>query len=302
MCPESAQGSSESSALVRIGELSRRTAVGTDTLRAWERRYGVLEPERSPGGFRLYSAEDERRIRAMRGLIDQGLSAAQAATTVLSAGKAPDAGDMAPAGEENVARLMRAIETLDEEEANRVLDRSFASLSFESVAEDLLLPVLRAVGEGWQRGEVTVGQEHFATNLLRGRLLGLARGWMTGIGPVALLACPPGEDHDLGLILFGLCLRARGWRIAFLGANTPSQAVAETADAVDAALVVVAALTPEPLRAAREELHELASRRKLALGGAGSTAGLAEELGAERLALGPVEEAARVSAAEATRT
>jgi methanogenic corrinoid protein MtbC1 len=197
---------------------------------------------------------------------------------------------------------MQAIETLDEEEANRVLDRSFASLSFESVAEDLLLPVLRAVGEGWRRGEVTVGQEHFATNLLRGRLLGLARGWMTGIGPVALLACPPGEDHDLGLILFGLCLRARGWRIAFLGANTPLQAVTETADAVDAALVVVAALAPEPLRAARDELRELASRRRLALGGAGASGRLPEELGAEGLALGPVEEAARLSATGSSQT
>ena len=78
MRPESAQGSA-TPALLRIGELSRRTGVNVDTLRAWERRYGILEPARSDGGFRLYSANDEERARAMRGLISEGLSAAQAA-------------------------------------------------------------------------------------------------------------------------------------------------------------------------------------------------------------------------------
>ena len=191
--------------------------------------------------------------------------------------------------------LLRAIKRLDEESANRILDQSLAALSFDAVAQGVLLPVLRAIGDGWRRGEVSIGQEHFASSLLRGRLLGVARGWMTGSGPVAVLACPSGERHDLGLIIFGLALRARGWRIAFLGAETPLESIADTADAIDAALVVVAALDTEPLIAAREALRELGARRRLAIGGAGGSAESLAEIGALRLERGPVEEAARVA-------
>ena len=80
----------------------------------------------------------------------------------------------------------------------------------------------------WERGEASIAQEHFASSVLRGRLLGLARGWGLGFGPVALLACLPGEQHDLGLIAFGLALRARGWRIVYLGSDTPIETIEET--------------------------------------------------------------------------
>jgi len=296
MCPESAQ-EPPAPPLLRIGELSRRTGVGVDTLRAWERRYGLFAPVRSDGGFRLYTAAEEERAQAMRGLIADGLSAAQAAAT-LREGRTPSAletGATTTAPDTTARELLRAIERLDEEGANRVLDQAFAALSFDGVAQGVLLPVLRAIGDGWTRGEVSIGQEHFATNLLRGRLLGLARGWMTGIGPIALLACPAGEKHDLGLIVFGLALHARGWRIVFLGAETPLDSIADTADTVDAALVVIAALDPEPLIAAQEALRDLSSRRPLAIGGAGASAESLAEIGAVRLERGPVEEAARVS-------
>ena len=296
MRPESAQESA-TPALLRIGEVSRRTGVNVDTLRAWERRYGILEPARSEGGFRLYSANDEERARAMRGLISEGLSAAQAATAVRE-GRMPRATGptgIAAAPDRTARELLTAIERLDEEAANRILDRAFAALSFDAVAQGVLLPVLRAVGDGWQRGDVTIGQEHFATNLLRGRLLGFARGWMTGIGPVAVLACPSGESHDLGLILFGLSLHGRGWRIAFLGADTPLESVAETADAVDAALVVIAALSREPLVGARTKLRELGAARPLALGGAGAGVEELADIEALRLERGPIEDAARVA-------
>jgi MerR family transcriptional regulator, light-induced transcriptional regulator len=281
---------------LRIGELSRRTGVSVDTLRAWERRYGILEPARSEGGFRLYSQADEERVQAMRGLIAEGLSAAQAATAVRE-GRTPErtTASVAIAPDLTARELLSAIERLDEEEANTILDGALAALSFDAVAEGVVLPVLRAIGESWERGDVNVGQEHFATNLLRGRLLGLGRGWMTGVGPVALLAGPERETHDLGLIVFGLSLRARGWRIVFLGGNTPLESIAETADATDAELVVIAALTPQPLVAARPALDVLATRRRVALGGAGAVAAQLDGIDAVRLEHGPVEEAARVA-------
>jgi MerR family transcriptional regulator, light-induced transcriptional regulator len=90
----------------------------------------------------------------------------------------------------------------------------------------VLLPLLRELGDGWQAGQVSVAQEHFATAIIRGRLAGLARGWGQRSGPRALLACPPDERHDLGLLMFGLLLARRGWSISFLGADTPIAAIA----------------------------------------------------------------------------
>jgi DNA-binding transcriptional MerR regulator/methylmalonyl-CoA mutase cobalamin-binding subunit len=296
MCPESVRESGPP-ALLRIGELSRRTGVSVDTLRAWERRYGIFEPARSEGGFRLYAQADEERAQAMRGLIAEGLSAAQAASAVRE-GTRPWAASTARAAvapDLTARELLGAVERLDEEEANRILDGALAALSFDAVAEGIVLPVLRAIGESWESGELSVGQEHFATNLLRGRLLGFARGWMTGVGPIALLAGPEGESHDLGLIVFGLALRSRGWRIAFLGADTPLESISRTAEAIDAALVVVASLSPEPLIAAREALIALAGRRRVALGGGGAVAAQLDGIEAVRLEHGPVEEAARVA-------
>jgi DNA-binding transcriptional MerR regulator len=295
MCPESAQGS-DPPALVRIGEFSRRTSISVDTLRAWERRYGIFDPARSDGGFRLYSQADEEQARAMQGLIAEGLSAAQAAAAVRQ-GRTPTGATASIAIAPDLAarELLSAIGRLDEEEANRVLDRALAALSFDAVADGVLLPVLRSIGEGWERGAVSVAQEHFASNLLRGRLLGLGRGWMTGVGPVALLAGPQGETHDLGLIVFGVSLRARGWRVAFLGGDTPLESIAETAEAINATLVVLAALSPEPLEAARPALEQLAKHRRLALGGAGAVTAELSGIAAVRLEAGPVEEAARIT-------
>ena len=146
-------------------------------------------------------------------------------------------------------------------------------------------------------GEITVAQEHFASNLLRGRLLGLARGWDRGAGPRALLACPPGERHDISLIAFGLALREHGWRITYLGADTPLATIAETATGLRPDLVVVAAVRPAPSSECAEELRELAALLPLAVAGAGADASLASQVGATYLPDGPVEAAALIASA-----
>ena len=129
--------------------------------------------------------------------------------------------------------------------------------TIDALLVDVLLPYLYELGARWEHGEVTVAQEHFATDLLRGRLLGLARGWGRGTGRLALLACPPAERHDLGLIAFGLALRERGWRITYLGSDTPIESIAETARAIQPALLVLAAVAAEPLRELASQLREL---------------------------------------------
>ncbi len=280
---------------LRIGELSRRVGVSPELLRAWELRYGLLQPSRSPGGFRLYSSADEKRIGRMRAFQTQGLSAAEAARLALESADTPEArSDATPAAFDRDP-LAQALERFDEPGAQEAFDRLLGAVSVDSLVRDVVIPYLHDLGERWEAGEVSVAQEHFASNFLRGRLLGLARGWGQGGGPLAILACAPGELHDLPLIAFGLALRAHGWRIAFLGPDTPLDTLADAAAELDPRLVVVSATSTSRLTRVREELAELARSRPLSLAGAGATSALAESVGAGRLTEDPVTEAERIA-------
>jgi methanogenic corrinoid protein MtbC1 len=229
------------------------------------------------------------------------LSAAEAAAQV-RAQPPPAAGPgLGLEGDRLAARLRGALERLDEASANAVLDEALSGLSLESVIETVTLPVLREIGAGWESGRVSVGQEHFASNLLRGRLLGLARGWGAGGGPWAVLACPPGERHDLGLICFGLVLWRRGWRIAFLGADSPVATVAETAGNLDAGVVVIAATDRRRLEEAADDLRDLALAHPVAIGGAGAGPELTEAMGSRLLPAGPAAAAEALDPAFAGR-
>jgi MerR family transcriptional regulator, light-induced transcriptional regulator len=275
---------------LRIGELARRTGVATELLRAWERRYGLLSPARTDSGYRLYSAHDVERVRRMRELLGSGLSAAEAARQAL-AEPAPARGDEivpATAG----AELRPALERLDDAAAQAAFDRLLADYSAPAMLEGVVLPLLSDLGDGWERGEISVAQEHFASNLIRGRLLGLARGWDLGSGPRAVLASPPGERHDLGLIIFGLALREHGWRITFLGADTPSDTLVDTVRGLAPEGLVFAVADPARLEGVVETVAALANAATTVwVGGAGA----AEVEGARLLAGSPVEAAAEVA-------
>jgi DNA-binding transcriptional MerR regulator len=282
----------EDGPLVRIGDLSRRTGVGPDTLRAWERRYGLLRPQRSPGGFRLYERGDQERVRAMKALIDSGVSAAEAARLAASRAEASaETLRSQPSGRpvaDHAERLRAALERFDEAYANAVLDDALALLTVDAVADRVVLPAMREIGERWESGEISIAQEHFATGILRGRMLALGRNWGAGGGPLALLACPPGERHDLGLIAFGVVLRDRGWRITFLGPDTPIETIARTAAELHPAAIVLAALTPQPFEAVSDEIAALARDAPVLIGGEGADHKLAKRLGAEALEPDPV--------------
>jgi methanogenic corrinoid protein MtbC1 len=278
----------------RIGELAQRTGVSPDSLRVWERRYGLLRPERSEGGYRLYSVEDEQRVRAMVGHVEGGIPAGEAARLVLDGvGIHQVEGPPLPAlsGE-----LRQSLDRFDDAGAQAALDRLIGELSFETVAREVLLPYLRELGDRWERGEASVAQEHFASIVIRGRLLALARGWDRGTGPRALLACAPGEQHELGLILFGLALRGHGWGITYLGADTPIETLAAAQAELKPAAVVVVALTPERLEPIRKSLQDLAERTRLLLAGAGADEEVAVAVGAGVLRGDPVAAAATLAA------
>ena len=161
----------EEHGLLRIGELSRRSGVSPELLRAWERRYGLLRPTRSPGGLRLYSAEDVGRVREMQQHLAGGLAAAEAAA--LAAHSEDEQFVPAPRLPATArVELAAALDAFDEPRAQSTLDQLFSAATVESVLTDVILPYLDELGERWERGDATVAQEHFSTSVLRGRLLG----------------------------------------------------------------------------------------------------------------------------------
>ena len=278
---------------LRIGELSRRVGVSPELLRAWERRYGLLRPARSETGYRLYTADDEARVRRMKEALATGYSAAQAAR-VAEAQPSEPAPSQVAAGDGLLSDLRAALDGYDAARSHAVLDRLLEARSLETVLREVLLPYLHEVGERWAAGELTVAQEHFASDLLDARLAALGRGWDRGVGMRAVLACPAEERHELGLRCFGLALREHGWRVTYLGADVPADAISSAAGACDANAVVLAAVRPEPLAEAAQELAGEAKGRVLALGGRGA-AEVDGSIAAERLPEDPFAAAGELS-------
>src|SRR3954464_1443247 len=308
------------SAWMRIGEISQRTGVTPDVLRAWERRYALLRPRRTDGRTRLYSAADETRVRLMQRYIAQGLSTAQAAEMVTAARLTVRPGQALAIPPAEVAEahqdMQASLDRFDETSAQRALEKLFGTYSALTVVRDVMMPYLREVGERWSAGHVSIAQEHFATNflharllafargwgpglgpraLLAARLLGFARGWDRGLGPRALLACAPGEQHTFGLISFGVALHQLGWRITYLGADCTVAMVEEAAAHVEPELIVVFAATPERIAAITDDLQTLGRHRMTAIAGAGASAAVCAQIGIRRLAGDPVTAAQGVA-------
>ena len=282
------------SATLRIGELSRRLGVSDHALRAWERRYGLLRPVRTAGGYRLYSEADFERVRRMQAYLAQGLSAAEAARAAIDgeppAGTGADGGWPAPRDglTDAGATLVAALDKFDEPAAQAVLDRLLGTLTVETVLRDVVLPYLRALGDRWQRGEASVAQEHFASNVIRGRLAGLARGWGHGHGPRAILACVPDELHDIALLAFGIVLNRNGWRIEYLGASTPVDDLIRLAHLHRPDLIVLVGTRPERFDGLTDDFVRLARIAPIALAGSGATPAVAAAVGARLLTDDPV--------------
>ena len=281
--------------VLRIGELSRRAGVSPELLRAWESRYGLLRPTRSAGGLRLYSRADVERVALMQQHLAEGMAAAEAAALAVRDRVDEEAvrSALRPAAIRD--ELATALDEFDEPRAQAILDRLLALATVETLLDEVIVPYLTELGERWNRGEASVAQEHFASGLLRGRLLGLARGWGLGLGPTAVLACLPGEQHDLGLIAFGLALRSQGWRIVYLGPDSPLDTVAEVSDQLEPSIVVLNAVSRERVRPVLPKLGELAKGHRLALGGAAAQDETLERSGILALTGNPTAEAARVT-------
>ena len=287
---------------LRIGELSKRVGVSEHLLRAWELRYGLTNPARSPGGYRLYTSADEYRLRRMLTYLAEGLAAAQAARAAIEEddrGMGSENGAFPKIVElkEAHSALRERLDRLDEPGAQVIMDRLFTDFTVESLLRDLFVPYLQEMGDRWERGTFSVGQEHFASNVIRGRLLELTRGWGHGGGDVALLACPPGEEHEFALLMSGIVLHRSGWSIRYLGANTPMPDLLQVAEEIRPALILLASPIADHFADVITELSKLAKLAPLVLSGEGATQVVVDRCGARRFPGDPVTAAQKLTQA-----
>ena len=270
-----------SDVLFSIGEVSRRTGVSADVIRAWERRYDLLHPQRSASNFRLYSPADVSRLRLMRHYTEQNMPRWRAAELVRQASaKAFDKNPGIPKGDirKALSSLHAALERFDATPADLHLQRLSEVFTPGVILRDVVLPYLRELGDRWECGEATIAQEHFASCFLESWMMSRARGWGRGGGRRVVLACVPGEHHALGLVAFGVALRELGWSITYLGRDTPVSAARRAADAVDADAVVLAAVLPETLVATASDVAALREQHAVFVGGPATSSSVVSEL------------------------
>lgn len=203
----------------RVKTVSTMTGLPRATLLAWERRYGILEPDRSDAGYREYSDADVAVLKRLKALVDGGYAIGEAVDLVRSR-PAPIAEPPAP--EVPVDAILRALLDFDRTVADRLLPR-LGQVPFHVAVDELFVPILHDLGDLWERGEVTIAQEHFVSGFCREHLLAMYHGLGGGPAGGVSVACatPPGERHELGLLVVALKLALAGHRVIWLGADLP---------------------------------------------------------------------------------
>lgn len=252
---------------------ARLTGLSPELLRAWERRYAVVEPHRTPGGTRRYSAADLERLRLVKAAVDAGHRISQVAH--LDANELRRRSGVSEVGSTNREEaIFASLESLDGAEAQRLLALQLSALGPASFAREVALPLVHAVGDRWARGETGIAQEHLVTGVLRS-LLGsaLQPTAASRLGPRIVFATPSGERHELGLLMAALTALSAGANPVYLGCELPVEDIlgaVEAADAAVLALSIVAIPAEQAVRTVGAIRGGLASDVLLWIGGAGA--------------------------------
>jgi len=262
---------------LNIAALANRTGVPADTIRKWEQRYGVLRPERTTGGQRRYSELDVARVEWLKARLADGYRIGEAATLLGSAALA-----VAHPGEDLRAAMLESVERSDLPSLVALVEQAFALHPLDEALADVLAPTLVEVGDRWQRGQLSVGQEHLASAVVRAQLEKLLTDVRSGVRGTAVLACAPGERHELGLLMLAVLLRADGWQVAYLGADTPVGDAVRLAEQVDARVLCLSAAMSDRFGDLARALGEadVPPKLEVMLGGAAVTKERAAKLGA----------------------
>ena len=207
----------------RIKSVAELTGISPATLRAWERRYGTVAPQRTESGYREYSKEEVTRLIQIKVLVDRGFKVGEAIAMVEEEMPLMNADQPSATIAGIRDDLLDALLALDRTRAGQVGER-LDVLSLDQQIEEVLMPVLREVGARWARAEATIVQEHFASAFAREKLAGMLHSLGSGCatGPEVICAGAPGETHELGLLAIAVHLAARGWQVTYIGPDVPA--------------------------------------------------------------------------------
>ncbi len=266
--------------LFRIQVVAEMTGVRAPTLRAWEKRYGIPEPGRSSGAYRLYSPEDVQQIQRFRDLRARGVAPGAAAEIVRHEGPAPTPVGVV-ARDEGLDRAVDAIvdatRRLDAEALERAARGAMAMTSASGLVADVVTPALHRIGAMWGSGELGVAHEHLATHVLEGLLRDLHRIVQPQHAPrTIVLACAADELHGVGPLAAGIHLSTWGYRTVLLGIRTPPDALAAAVERLGPAIVGLSVTVPPTSRRAGAALLDAYAKAvgaaPLVLGGQGAQA------------------------------
>lgn len=206
-----------------IGTVCRRTGIHPVTLRAWERRYGLLRPQRTSKGRRLYSESDIRRVERILALLGEGIAVSQVGRILDRPGGNTDKPvARSPIWSSLLEQVLSAVHDFDEQALERAYEDALAVFPVDLTTRNLIIPALEALGERWRQGIGTVAEEHFFNVFIRNKIgARLHHELRRASGARVVAACMPGEQHELGLLLFGLYAAEHNYRVVLLGADTP---------------------------------------------------------------------------------
>jgi DNA-binding transcriptional MerR regulator len=266
---------------------ARLTGLSPALLRAWERRYGIVVPQRTPGGTRRYSAADLERLKRVKAVVDAGHRIGEVARLApeelerLAGGS-----DDAPPSDDPAA-ILDALANLDGAAAQRGLALQLATLGPTRFARSVALPLVREIGERWSQQRLGIASEHLATSLLRSLLGGALQPTAVSLrGPRIVFATPTGEPHELGTLIAALVALGAGAQPLYLGVDVPVDDLLDAADTTEARAVALGIVTlprSEAERTVATLRAALPPEKKLWLGGAGAAA-LAPMPGVDHLA------------------
>jgi len=211
--------------LLPIRTVANLTGINPVTLRAWERRYNLITPQRTPKGHRLYTEDDVELIKQVLELLDQGISISQVKPLLEQSPVQQQAAALADAGDVWKAyqqKMLHAVEKFDEHVLDNTYNDALSLYPVDVVNQRLVSPLLRIIGERWKERETGIVEEHFFSVYLRNKLGARIHHLnQRSSGPLLILACLPGEYHEIGLLLFALATVNFGYRVLVLGSNTP---------------------------------------------------------------------------------
>ena len=206
--------------LYPIGTVSEITGVNAVTLRAWERRYGLIQPERTPKGHRMYSQTDVDKIQQIVDQLGRGIAISRVAESLQV--EPASAGAEADVWKIYQARMIEAISQFDENVLDAIYNEAMSLYPVDIITRQLLTPLLISLGERWKTTNGSVAEEHFFSVFMRNKLgARFHHRNKRNTGPRLIAACLPGEHHEFGLLMFALAAHARGYRLILLGANLP---------------------------------------------------------------------------------